>query len=449
MALDITEGGLRCLAVPVGSPARGTAISRILALKGSPGWVVAPPSVKEWRFTGVTEKSGATMLYGPWLPVQPLASILELPASEALPFLIRLVDALQLLKDRRLTLFPLQTDAVLFCEDGAVLFLPADIMRELRGLRPFSMNKDTFESMYNPDLRDEKMVSFALGCLLYRLITGTFPFTGDSVEDMHEQMRKLEILAPMANEASPFIMAALSRSRSGVPSIDDWAEILRVWNEKSTLQLTARTAPASASPLAQKRFRRRLFWEKNWRTALIIAGVVIVVGAGLGSVFKGVFAPRVTRGYSPRQIVQTFYESMNRLDQTTMGACVIDGAGKAEISEVTNLYVISRVSMGYEGKSTIIAADEWDKEGKPTIPSPRTIYGVTDLSVAQEKPEPAPVFLVSYDKWTPLPVDESAQGRLPVQRFQGQAVQDRVFLKLDRGDWVIFRIERLRSDSLP
>jgi hypothetical protein len=262
-------------------------------------------------------------------------------------------------------------------------------------------------------------------------------------------MRKLEILAPLANEASPFIMAALSRSQRSIPSIDDWAETLGVWNEKSTLQATARTAAASASPLAQKHFRRRLFWEKNWRTALIIAGVVIVVAAGLGSVLKGVFAPRVTRGYSPRQIVQTFYESMNRLDQATIGACVIDGAGKAEISEVTNLYVISRVSMGYEGKSTIIAADEWDKEGRPTIPSPRTVYGVTDLSVAQEKPEPAPVFLVSYDKWTPLPVDESAQGRLPVQRFQGQAVQDRVFLKLDRGDWVIFRIERLRLDSLP
>ena len=36
------------------------------------------------------------------------------------------------------------------------------------------------------------MLSFALGALLYREITGVFPFQGESSEDIHEQMRKLE-----------------------------------------------------------------------------------------------------------------------------------------------------------------------------------------------------------------------------------------------------------------
>ena len=465
MALEITENGVRYLAVPVGSPARGTALSRILALKGSPGWVIAPPSLREWRFAGITEQPGGTVLYGPWMPARPLASVLELPPADALPLLLQLAEALQLLKERNIPLFAFQTDAVLFCDDGGVLFLPPDVMRELRGLRPFPMNRDTFESTYNPDLGAEEMVSFALGAVLYRLLTGAFPFTGESVEDIHEQMRKLEILSPaeaatgVASEASELIMTALSRSRRGIPKLEEWVESLRAWRKDGALRAAApaRTTgawssdvrAASASPAAQKRFQRRVFWEKNWRTALIIAVVVIVVGAGLGSILKGVFAPRATHGFPPQKVVEAFYTSMNKLDQITMSACVVGGAGKGEINEVTNLYVISRVSMGYEGRSNIVNADEWDRAGRPSIPPPRTLYGVTGLKIVQEAPEPSPVFLVSYEKWTPLPSDESTTGQQTGPRYEGRSAQDRVFLKRDRGDWVIYRIDRLRFDPLP
>ena len=449
------------LTVPVGSPARGTALSRILSLKGSPGWIAKPPSLKEWKFTGVTEQDGQTALYGPWMPGRTLAEVLQLSPSDALPFLTRLVDALQLLKERSVPLFPLQTDAVIFCDDGAVLILPAEVMQELRGLRPFSLNRDTFECINNPDARGEEMVSFALGVLLYRTVTGAFPFTGGSSEDIHEQMRKLEILPPagLAQEAAQFVLASLSRAKRGVPTLGEWAESLRGWQAAGAVSAGAPAAgahPAGAdgasrtsSPAAQKRFQRRVFWEKNWKTALIVVGIVLVIGAAAGSILKSVLAPRVTRGFSPQMVVQTFYESMNKLDQSTMGACVIGSAGKGEINEVINLYVISKVSQGYEGRSNIVAADEWDKAGRPAIQFPRTLYGVTGLVITREQPEPMPVFLVTYDKWTPVPASDTAPNQTPAgPRYVGSAVQDRVSLKQDRGDWVIFRIDRLRSDPL-
>ncbi len=75
---------------------------------------------------------------------------------------------------------------------------------------------------------------------------------------------------------------------------------------------------------------------------------------------------------------------------------------------------------------------------------------MTGLSVKQEQAEPLPVFLVSYDKWTPLPGGNETASNQPAEpRYDGHSVQDRVFMKKDRGDWVIFRIDRLRSDPLP
>ncbi|MGA2766050.1 MAG: hypothetical protein ABSG17_22135 [Spirochaetia bacterium] len=346
MSPDITEAGVRYLAVPVGSPARGTALTRILAIKGSPGWLVAAASLKEWRFTGVTERDGGTVLYGPWAPGRTLASVLDLPPREVLGFLSRLADALALLKERQVPLFSLQTDAVIFCDDGSVLFLPPEIMRELRGLRPFAMNRETFESISNPDLSRENMVSFALAALLYRVGTGAFPFRAETVEDLHEQMRKLDILSPeeaagVAPEISEMVMAGLGRSQRGHPDLDEWAEKLGAWRRTGAFHQASAGRNATSAREAdthrrtsERRYRRRVFWEKNWRTTLIIAAVVVVVGAGAGSVLKGVLAPRVTRGYTPRMVVEAFYTSMNSLDHMTMGACVIAGAGKAEINEV-------------------------------------------------------------------------------------------------------------------
>ena len=102
-----------------------------------------------------------------------------------------------------------------------------------------------------------------------------------------------------------------------------------------------------------------------------------MVGAGVGSILKGVLAPRVTRGFTPREVVQAFYSSMNKLDQMTMGACVIDGAGKGEINEVTNLYVISRGIHRVRGEIQYRVRGGLGQSRRPPIPPPQTLYGVT------------------------------------------------------------------------
>jgi len=466
MLIDIEEAGARCLGVPLGSPARGTALTRILAIKSSPGWLVSATSIREWRFLGVTERTGAALLYGPWTGGRLLSDIMQLPLRESLPFLSRLAGALLLLRDRRVPLFSFQTDAVVFTAEGSVLFLPPDVMRELRGLRTFETNQETFDALSNPDLRGEEMISFALAALTFRAVTGSYPFTGRTSEDLHEQMRKLQINEPgravhgLLPEISAAIMAGLGRQRDGErnrparPSLDDWDDGLRAWQsadpvraltaeERQSILSTARTRRQSS----EKRFRRRVFWEKNWKTALIIAGAVVVAGAGVGSVLKGVLAPRITRGYPPAKVVETFYGGMNGLDHVAMSACVVDGAGKGEINETMNLYVISRVSTGYEGHSNVVAADEWDRAGRPKLGESQSVYGVTNLSIRAEQGEPQPVYLVSYQKWTPVPGGGDVTAAAP--RFQGSAVTDRVYMKKDHGDWVIYRIDRLRTEPLP
>jgi hypothetical protein len=198
-------------------------------------------------------------------------------------------------------------------------------------------------------------------------------------------------------------------------------------------------------------YQRKVFWQKHWKTVGIIAVAAVVVGVLAGSLLKNILAPRETRGFSPEQVVETFYRSMNELNHTLMEDCVVEGAGKQTIREVINIYVLSRVSLGYEGSSHIIGADEWAAQGRPELSPPKTVYGVTDLVILQERGEPEPVFQVSYTKWLPEsgqdPGADSAGSTELLETegpgFTSLEITERVYLKFDRKDWVIYRFEPL------
>jgi hypothetical protein len=95
----------------------------------------------------------------------------------------------------------------------------------------------------------------------------------------------------------------------------------------------------------------------------------------------------------------------------------------------------------------VTSAAEWDANGRPKLVSPASLYGVTGLTLVREREAPDPVFLVTYDKWTPGPGDSSQADEAP--KSEGRRIVDRVQLKADRDGWVIDGIERLRQDPLP
>ena len=463
MARELTDAGTLHLAVSLGTVTTGAALTRILALRADPGWVAGPSTgVREWRFEGVAEQDGQVYLVGPAVQGLSLEKALAMPAEKALPLMAQLVRAVLQLSESAAGWFPLQSDSVIFTDDGNILFLPPSLDRELRDLRPFEANRETFECLNHPDLKGPQLAAFSVAAALFRIITGRFPFLGSDAADLHEQVRRLEVQPPaslvpgLEQEVSDTIMAGLGRGRRGAVSLSEISEGLSRWQTRDLvhplgeeLRRSALAAAAAHEASAGRSFRRRRFWQRNWRVAAIVATVVVVLGALGGTVLRNVLAPRVTRGYAPRRVVETFYSSMNTLDHTTMQACVAGRAGQGEIDEVTTLYVTSRVTQGYEGRSNVISAADWDKAGRPPLAPPTTLYGVTGLSLTEEQGEPRPVFLVKYDKWNPAASADADTGADVVPRSEGHSVTDRVWMKTDRGDWVVSRIDRLERLELP
>ena len=462
MVQHIVELGAAKLAVPLGSAGRSHSLARLSGLRTSPGWHISGEAVREWRFEGFAGRPDGACLYGAEVGGITLADALELPFEQSMPLLGRLADALGTLADRAVPFFPLQSDAVVLDDRGGVLFLPPELMREVRGVRPFAENRDTFETLNHPDLRGEALASFTLGVCVYRAAVGRFPFTGSDEGEIHEQARKLAIQPParlvpgLREDASELAMAALGRQRGRAAGIGDWRAGFGAWAREGIVR---RVDPHESARLVQaatarerdaaKRFRTRTFWEKNWKIAAIAAVGVAVAGAVLGSILSGVFAPRVTRGYPPRKVVETFYTAINGMDHSLMEDCVVDRAGKGEISEATNLYVMSRVQMGYEGKSNLVPADQWEKAGRPALRAGTAVYGVTDLAIAEQSGGPEPAYLVSYQKWSPDIGNDAGDGGTAAVGTLRRKIVDRVSLRRDKGDWVIFRLDRVSEQTLP
>jgi hypothetical protein len=239
-------------------------------------------------------------------------------------------------------------------------------------------------------------------------------------------------------EVSAAVMDGLGRGAGSPPPLERWAELLEDWEKEGLRrQLSEERAAELAQQarrsgsVAARAYRRGVFWQRHWRTVLIVAAAAVAVGIFSGTVLRNLLKPRSTSGYSPIQVVQTFYRSINSLDHERMQDCVTGRAGRQLIDQVINVYVIGRVNLGYEGRSLIRSAEEWDRQGRPTVAPPESVFGITDLSIQALEGGPQPVFRVSYRFWAPDPEKGTS----------AREARDRVTLRKQGRDWVIFRLE--------
>ena len=177
----------------------------------------------------------------------------------------------------------------------------------------------------------------------------------------------------------------------------------------------------------------------------VLALATIAVGLFAGSILKNVLAPRVTQGFSPAQVVEAFYTSIGTMEHATMEDSVIGDVAKGEINEAVNLFVISRQTIAYEGQSFVLDAMEWDAQNRPKVDPPFFVHGVADLQITREQGEPNPVFLVTYERYARAFADQEIESTGPVN---GRLIVDRCYLQLDKEDWVIYRMDRLKEQPL-
>ncbi|HKJ84990.1 MAG TPA: hypothetical protein VKA06_02885, partial [Spirochaetia bacterium] len=107
---------------------------------------------------------------------------------------------------------------------------------------------------------------------------------------------------------------------------------------------------------------------------------------------------------------------------------------------------IDRQRMSVEMESGFVDAQEWRDAGMPSLGTNKSPYGVANLELVDlPSPDGERRFEARYERWLPDYELAETTGRAGIT---GLDTVDRVFMRMDDEDWVIYQIDRVRQDPL-
>ena len=444
--------------INIGIAGRKHAVKTVSGLIKEKGYKVGGTGIEEWSFSGLKEIDKKIYMFCPYMEGLLLDEVLHLPVAESLKYIQNLLDAMKLLEDRSMPLFEISTDSVFFDNSGNVIFFPSEILDKIRMFNPVKYRIDTYNAINHPDLSLKLNISFSIAALLYRIITGKFPFYSEDKEEIDSMIRMLKIIPPdviikgLSAEISFFITESLNAKTA--LSISKWKEKIDKWLLKENLEAIQEQKNVPDTEVLKglikknsETFKTKLFWLKNWKTKAIQAAsaiaVILIILYFVGNFFK----PRLIKDFTPEKVVESFYLAANDLNHELMGDCVINNAGETFRNATIHLFIISKMQTAKSfGDSNIIPADEWAENGRPQISAASVLYGVVDFKIIDSEQVGGEEwqFTVQYEKWNSQNNEDESGGSLLI----GEKIIEKVYLTVDREDWVIYKIELLESSVI-
>ncbi|MDR1318517.1 MAG: hypothetical protein LBJ90_02755, partial [Treponema sp.] len=376
------------------------------------GIVVFPDGRFEpWQASGLVERTGSIVVWGPAFAGERLDSLIndDSRKDKALAAVLRWIRALLSLDAGASAKIEvsLRPWGALVAPDakagdagaegkagggdsgfppGAVFFPPETLM--LRCAR--AEGSETLirggEAFVHPDLSGLNAAAFCAAALLYRIFTGALPFPAADETLLHADLREgvfipAALAAPGLDEnLAALIQETLAMSKkitAGKPdrareTLVRFTEILRGGDADPAGAAgdSPNFHPPSFSsffhpPGREEREKinkeRELFRKRKnlavktrrfaVRNTALIAGIsaaVLIAFFAGRSIAAGRAGRPSTAGMTPLEVIQNYYGAFEKLDHEMMQACVTGGAGKNDISRISNFFVISRIRQAYE-----------------------------------------------------------------------------------------------------
>lgn len=441
-AAEITVNGSKKLAVTTNLNSKiYKQISR-QELLSEHGLLIEEGISDRWQCTESLEYDGKLIFPGPFYRGKTLADI-ELNIE----ILLNLAIAYQTVISENIPVTGFYPPGIFILTDGGTLIFPPVLINYISSQLSENESMEFWQPYNHPDAVGETQFSFILGVLAYKLLTGKLPYTGSSITEIREKMRnshpvEVEILEPgIKRNIASLIGKALSLKEI---QLSDWIEVLEPWYKEGALIKIEEQDRLGTQKIAEKKlkkrqeqFERKQFFSRNWKTiTAIIAALAFVVSFSIGPI-QNALEPPITIGMSADEVVRTYYSAIIDMDTEIMEDCLKKGVGKNDINEVTQLFVISRVRTGYEGKSGLIPAQDWNDGVITKLEPGEQVYGIADLEITQSGNF---TFNADYIRWYPnIPDDADSNEILPPIKV---SVKDILTLEKVKNVWIIVSLER-------
>jgi hypothetical protein len=455
-SLKVTEGKKSFLGFDTGIGNRNFTGVNTRDLRAVPGLLVPPEGsgkpLEDWEISELREIDGNVVMLGPWKPGRCFD-----PDKDADVSVFRRIGAvLAPLAEKGRSPDVLGPASLYLCDDGSVIVFPPLVVNFILLQMPEADKMNFRERYAHPRFRGAKGLSWSLGVLVYRALTGTFPFIGKDRAEIHDRIRDGEFLP--AADAAVGLKPALGRFVDSVlgenepdqlPEPEDWVSFIDKWvSEGAFNPLDEKEKEAGRIRIEQgkKRIDRRFGLKRNLSTRgftyLIIGLVVLVVFVIAGTFIYSATRPPLTRGMSEDQVIRAFYRGINEIDFPLVMDCLGPDAESEDAATVKQEHIMAIQRTKQFGDSGIIRAEDWLAAEQPPIPPFKILFGLTGFTYDKTGDGR---HKVTYTRWyTDLSggMETSAGSVNQTVTLTGLKVTDLLTMKLNGKDWEIARIER-------
>lgn len=441
----IENSGNTYLAIETGLKNRAFAGVDTSRLKSLPGLIVKNNEIHNWNLEGVTEIDGKNYYYGPSLKGKTLAS------SEITSLTLKnLAEALYVIKDRNFPIREFSLTSVFLCNNGDILFFPPKLMEFLNNHRLRQNSLKMVVPWNKPGLEGDKAKAFTLAALVYFNITGIHPFDGVDEEEIEKLMSSKNYPSPLLIEPRLIqeFVELLDQSFKGESTLAQWRLMFKIWLDSGIVNNNLNEQDLDAiKDKQEKREKKRLkslkrafFLRKNRNRILVTGAVIAVLGMIIQAPLSKYLAAPVTIGMSQKEVVALYYNCFKTLDTETLDDTIIAKAGKADINEISTVFVTSRVRTSYEGSTGLLDPEDWIASGMNPVPPGTQVWGISDLSIQSLGND---MYEADYIKWTPAAFDdlESNDPLMPIN----SKIKDILHLSYIKDAWIIDQIKRIKE----
>lgn len=465
--IDISDvEGKQVLCFDTALDARSFARTKLAQCITDPGYIIYPDgSNRTWKASGVAEVNNSMKIYGPVFAGDRLDALIEAAKDDtsedaalkntALQALVIWIRAKIALGNTPSSFAPGATiianseNSANEHPKGSIFFSPETISDRCLIAEGITVNHFTSQ-----DLSGMDAVAFCAGTMLYEIFGGACAY--NLSENIHQEMRDgsflpLDFAAPNLNKnITSLVETALllpvpkkRTSQGGGEILNRILKALTGTNGEtqhiSSFYLTLPEEEKLRIAKEKNRFIKRKnaavktkhFLVKN-RSVLIGAAVAAAFFIPiLGSILSNTSNRISTKGMTPPDVINLYYDSLDELNHVNMEVC-ISGADKADINMVTTFFATEKIRQATEMdfNKSIISAKSWKNSGG-SLPAPN-VFGVTDLSIslASENERDKKIrYNVNYTLWIPSEKE-------PINR------KDQLTLTRKKGNWQITEINR-------
>ncbi|MGL1890428.1 MAG: hypothetical protein OCD02_02325 [Spirochaetaceae bacterium] len=373
------------------------------------GYILNGTKLEKFNLPEITEIDGKLVIFSKTLNcgIEPFFT-----KNNSISEIKELVNFIEILEENSINLKNFARNLFYKTSDGHILMMPLTVIEFLNDRKSLNKKESEVSKYLHPSLSGEQSILYSIGILLFEQLTGIYPIEYNSVEDLRDKMRRKILLKPrwenikLSDKTCELIENLLNPPEEDSITIKqcslELAEIktegfVREQNdttEEETVNLKNRTWF-----LKKESFRA---WIIKHRGRIIILGSIIgILGSFFGTIIYGALQPPQTSGFTPEQVVESYFTSFQNLDTELLSDTKKDNVRKSDDNELSTLYVTTKMRTSQGGASPnspdlgMYTPTEW-LEFSDEKKSDVDVYGIYNLKITTIN---SLEFNVTYEKW--------------------------------------------------